>query len=190
MNEHLGDESFGFPNGHSNGEINGISGASGINGHQAEALNGVNGSHEETNSINGNPKTPPMPVAIIGMSCRLSGDVSTLEDFWQIMTRSRNGWSEIPQDRFNIDAFYHPNPAKKGTFNAKGGYFLKQDPTLFDAPFFNITQAEAEAMGKRSRVTSQTVKHVLKRYHQTRSRECYSSAHMRPLRMLVFQKNA
>ena len=88
-----------------------------------------------------------MPIAIIGMSCRLSGDVSSLEDFWEMLTRARCGWSEIPNERFSKDAYYHPNPAKKGTFNTVGGYFLKQDPALFDAAFFNITQAEAEAMG-------------------------------------------
>ncbi len=88
-----------------------------------------------------------MPIAIIGMSCRLSGDVSSLEDFWEMLTRARCGWSEIPNDRFSKDAYYHPNPAKQGTFNTVGGYFLKQDPALFDAAFFNITQAEAEAMG-------------------------------------------
>lgn len=92
------------------------------------------------------PKTAA-PVAIIGMACRLSGDVSSLEDFWEMICRGRNGWSEIPEDRFSKGAFWHPNPAKKGAFNPRGGYFLKQDPALFDAPFFNITRAEAEAMG-------------------------------------------
>lgn len=81
------------------------------------------------------------------MAVRLSGGVSSTEDFWQMIARSRNGWSPIPQDRFSKEAHWHPNPAKKGTFNAQGGYFLQHDPSMFDAPFFNITRAEAEAMG-------------------------------------------
>ena len=89
-----------------------------------------------------------MPVAIVGMSCRLSGDVSTLDEFWEMLARARCGWSELPKGRFSKDAYYHPNPAKMGAFNTIGGYFLGQDPALFDAPFFNITQAEAEAMGE------------------------------------------
>jgi acyl transferase domain-containing protein len=88
------------------------------------------------------------PVAIVGMSCRLPGNVSSLGDFWQMMSRAQSGWSEIPKERFSTDAYYHPNPEKKGCFNAKGGYFLSQDPALFDAPFFSLTRQEAEAMGK------------------------------------------
>lgn len=91
-----------------------------------------------------------MPVAIVGMACRLSGGVSTLDEFWEMMSRARCGWSEIPEERFSKNAYHHPNPAKMGTFNTVGGYFLEQDPAMFDAPFFNITQAEAEAMGRSS----------------------------------------
>lgn len=106
-------------------------------------------SPNNTAAANGQAGEQPelMPIAIVGMSCRLSGDVSTLHDFWQMVSRMRCGWSEIPQERFSKDAYHHPNPAKKGAFNTTGGYFLKQDPALFDAPFFNITQAEAESMG-------------------------------------------
>ncbi|KAK4121887.1 polyketide synthase [Parathielavia appendiculata] len=96
------------------------------------------------------PRLPP--IAIIGMSCRLPGNVSTVEDFWQMMSRAQCGWSEIPGERFNTEAYHHPNPAKKGCFNAKGGYFLSQDPALFDAPFFNLTRPEAEAMDPQQRL--------------------------------------
>lgn len=90
----------------------------------------------------------PAPIAIVGMSCRLSGDVSTLDDFWTLLSRARSGWTEIPEDRFTKDAFYHPSPQKKGCFNPNGGYFMKRDLSQFDAPFFNITQQEAVGMGE------------------------------------------
>ncbi|KAI0130517.1 polyketide synthase [Xylariales sp. AK1849] len=92
------------------------------------------------------------PIAIVGMSCRLSGDVSTLDGFWEVLSRARCAWSEIPEERFSKNAYHHPNPAKQGTFNTIGGYFLNQDPALFDAPFFNITRAEAEAMDPQQRL--------------------------------------
>lgn len=87
------------------------------------------------------------PIAIVGMGCRLSGNVSSLEEFWEMVCRGRQGWSEIPEHRFSAAAYSHPNAERKGAFNARGGYFLENDPAMFDAPFFNITRAEAEAMG-------------------------------------------
>ncbi|KAH7254804.1 hypothetical protein B0J15DRAFT_446835 [Fusarium solani] len=92
------------------------------------------------------------PIAIVGMSCRLSGDVSNPEDFWTLLSRSRSGWREIPEDRFSMGAFHHPNPQKKGCINAKGGYFMNQDLSRFDAPFFNITEQEALAMDPQQRL--------------------------------------
>ncbi|POR36838.1 Polyketide synthase [Tolypocladium paradoxum] len=91
------------------------------------------------------------PIAIVGMSCRLSGNVSTLNDFWTLISRSRDGWCPMPADRFSIDAFYHPNPQKKGCFNQKGGYFMNRDFAKFDAPFFHITKQEAMAMDPQQR---------------------------------------
>ncbi|KAL2673843.1 hypothetical protein Neosp_012287 [[Neocosmospora] mangrovei] len=100
-------------------------------------------------SANQEPRVTP--IAIVGMSCRLSGDVSNPEDFWTLLSRSRSGWREIPEDRFAMGAFHHPNPQKKGCINAKGGYFMNQDLSRFDAPFFNITEQEALAMDPQQR---------------------------------------
>ncbi|PTB44904.1 hypothetical protein M441DRAFT_53996 [Trichoderma asperellum CBS 433.97] len=93
----------------------------------------------------------PMPVAIVGMSCRLSGGVSTLDDFWTMLSRSRDGWRPIPEERYSAKAYHHPDPHKKGCFNQKGGYFMTGDLSTFDAPFFNITRQEAEAMDPQQR---------------------------------------
>lgn len=94
----------------------------------------------------------PMPIAIVGMSCRLPGDVSTLESFWELLSKSRSGWSEIPKERFNKDAYHHPNPEKKGCFNPTGGYFLNEDVSRFDAPFFNLTAQEAASLDPQQRI--------------------------------------
>lgn len=58
--------------------------------------------------------------------------------------------SEI--NRFSTDGFYHPNPSKRGAFNAKGAHFLTEDISLFDAGFFNITANEAAAMDPQHRL--------------------------------------
>jgi acyl transferase domain-containing protein len=90
----------------------------------------------------------PMPVAIVGMSCRLPGDVSTPGEFYRMLCRARSGWSKVPKDRFNAEAYNHPNPDKKGCFNSQGGYFINHDLSMFDAGFFDITKKEAESMGE------------------------------------------
>ena len=90
----------------------------------------------------------PMPIAIVGMSCRLPGDVSNPGEFYRMLCRKRSGWSAVPPERFNAKAYHHPNPDKKGCFNSQGGYFIKDDISMFDAAFFDITKKEAESMGR------------------------------------------
>jgi len=93
-----------------------------------------------------------MPIAIVGMSCRLPGNVATPDEFWELCSRARNGWSEIPKERFENASFHHPNPGKSGCFNAVGGNFLKEDLGLFDAPFFSLTAQEATSMDPQQRL--------------------------------------
>ncbi|KAI2625911.1 ketoacyl-synt-domain-containing protein [Hypoxylon sp. NC1633] len=94
----------------------------------------------------------PMPIAIVGMSCRLPGDVSSPGDFWKLLTKGRSAWSKIPRDRFNQEAYNHPNPEKKGTINSQGGYFLSQNLEMFDPGFFDMTRKEAETMDPTQRL--------------------------------------
>jgi acyl transferase domain-containing protein len=90
----------------------------------------------------------PIPIAIVGMSCRLPGDVSTPGEFYRLLCRKKTGWSEVPAGRFNAKAYHHPNPSKQGCFNSQGGYFVRDDVYMFDAGFFDITKKEAESMGR------------------------------------------
>ncbi|KAI9668413.1 MAG: Type I Iterative PKS [Alyxoria varia] len=93
-----------------------------------------------------------MPIAITGMACRLPGGVSSPEELWDGLAEGYSGWSEIPPDRFEPAAFHHPDPNKKNAQNSKGAHFLKHDISLFDAPFFNISAAEANAMDPQQRI--------------------------------------
>lgn len=56
-----------------------------------------------------------MPTAIVGMSCRFPGDANNPERFWDLLSNGRSAWSEIPESRFNKDAFYHPTSEKSTT---------------------------------------------------------------------------
>jgi hypothetical protein len=92
------------------------------------------------------------PIAIIGMSCRFPGSVSTPDEFWEMLARSRTGFSPIPESRFSANRFFHPNPGKSGTTNARGGNFLTHDLAAFDAPFFGFTQQEALSLDPQQRL--------------------------------------
>jgi acyl transferase domain-containing protein len=56
-----------------------------------------------------------MPIAIVGMGCRLPGGASSPERLWDMLLRKESARKETPPDRFNIDAFYHPDADKNGT---------------------------------------------------------------------------
>lgn len=86
------------------------------------------------------------PIAIVGMSCRFPGGASSPAEFWELCSRARSGFrAGVPPERFDHDAFYHPNAGKIGTYHAQGGYFLDDDLAAFDAPFFSLTEKEAIA---------------------------------------------
>lgn len=55
------------------------------------------------------------PIAVIGMSCRLPGDASDPRKLWDLVSEGRSAWSIVPAEKFNIDAFYHPDPERMGT---------------------------------------------------------------------------
>lgn len=148
-----------YQNGHTNGTSNGAHG-NGVHSNGVSHTNGhSNGVHSNgtqshpANNVNGTPKNPKLaPIAIVGMGCRLPGNVSSPEEFWELCSRARSGWSEIPKSRFNHEAFHHPNPDKMGCYNPQGGHFLDEDLALFDAPFFQLTEKEAVSLDPQQRL--------------------------------------
>lgn len=98
----------------------------------------------------------PVPIAIIGMGCHYPADVNSAEDLWDTVSHGKSGWSEVPADRFNHSAFYHPDPEAPGAVNQKGGHFLNRDIAAFDAGFFGVPRPEAETMDPQQRVVLET----------------------------------
>lgn len=62
----------------------------------------------------------------------------------------------VSSDRINVDAYYHPDPKHLDSLSFRGGSFIKEDLSLFDAPFFSITAAEAAAMDPQQRLVLET----------------------------------
>ncbi|KAF9630952.1 hypothetical protein BFW01_g1824 [Lasiodiplodia theobromae] len=92
------------------------------------------------------------PIAIIGAACRLPGQASSLGSLWDMISNARTGHGKVPADRWDGDIWHHPDPDRKGGIAVKHGYFLQQDISHFDAPFFSTTAKEAAAMDPMKRL--------------------------------------
>ncbi|KAJ5613799.1 hypothetical protein N7528_007453 [Penicillium herquei] len=97
------------------------------------------------------------PIAIIGSSCRFAGNATSPSKLWELLLSARDLSRRPPADRFELDGFYHTNTEHHGTTNIEGSYFLEEDIRLFDAPFFNITPKEAEAIDPQQRLLLESV---------------------------------
>ncbi|KAL4970542.1 type I polyketide synthase [Aspergillus stella-maris] len=96
------------------------------------------------------------PLAIVGLSLKFPQDAVTSESFWDMIVQGRCAATEFPSDRLNIDAHYHPDSNRLDSLSVKHAHFMKEDLSLFDAPFFSITTTEAEAMDPQQRLVLET----------------------------------
>ena len=51
----------------------------------------------------------------LNSGCRFPGDVYNTDDFIKIVEGKVNTLSEIPEDRWNMDRYFHPDPHNIGT---------------------------------------------------------------------------
>ena len=96
--------------------------------------------------------TTPVPIAIVGMSCRLPGGANSPEELWQMLHDGRSGHSPIPTTRWNADAFYHADPGARESVPFRSGHFLSGDIAAFDARFFRVSPRDANGMDPQQRL--------------------------------------
>lgn len=124
-----------------------------------------------------------IPIAVVGLACRFPGDASTPSKFWDMLKEGK-GKRQLEHDmtehlqqrpcantisdaysstssRWNSDAFYHPNTTRTNVIPTKGGHFLKEDPYVYDAAFFNITATEAVALDPKQRIAMEVTYEAL-----------------------------
>ncbi|GFF30084.1 lovastatin nonaketide synthase [Aspergillus udagawae] len=107
----------------------------------------------------------PFPIAIVGMSMRLPGGVNCENEFWEFLINKRDGLCRVPDNRYNIDAFYKESTS--GAIRTQHGYFLQQDIAYFDAAFFGMSKVEAARLDPQQRMLMEIIWECMENGGQT-----------------------
>ncbi|MGH9279167.1 MAG: polyketide synthase, partial [Acidimicrobiales bacterium] len=91
------------------------------------------------------------PIAIVGMGCRFPGGADSVEDYWALLREGRDAVVEVPPDRWDVDAYYHPDPDVPAKMYTRHGGFIRS-AAEFDAGVFGIPPREAMAMDPQHRL--------------------------------------
>ena len=103
------------------------------------------------------------PLAIVGMGCRIPGAIYSPEDFWEALKTGRDSISSFPNDRWDIEPHFDPDPNVPGKMYTRNGGFL-ENVEDFDAQYFGISPREAANLDPQHRllleVTWEAIEHA------------------------------
>ena len=91
------------------------------------------------------------PIAVIGLACRFPGGANTPDAFWQLLDDEVDAVRDVPADRWDVEAYYDPDPDAPGKMYTRSGGFV-DDIDRFDAEFFRIAPREAVSMDPQQRL--------------------------------------
>ncbi|KAI0970609.1 PKSKA1 [Xylaria arbuscula] len=98
-----------------------------------------------------NHERKQVPVAIVGMGCRLPGHSNSPTELWNFLKQGGIAVNEPPASRFSL-AGHHDKHRRPRTMKSPGGMFMEDvEPEVFDAQFFNISRLDAIAMDPQQR---------------------------------------
>lgn len=157
-------------------DVNGRNGVNDMNGfHSSNSFHSVDGSNyitiQNVNSttVSGSSASAFEPVAIVGMAMRLPGGVNNGQDFWKMLIEKRDGCIRVPEDRYNVDAFYNAD-GKSGTVRTQYGNFLQGNLKHLDTSFFSMTRSETEKLDPQARLLLEVSREVLENAGETQWR--------------------
>jgi len=91
------------------------------------------------------------PLAVVGIGCRLPGDVLSPNDLWKMLLNKTDCIVDVPKDRWDVNVFYDPDPTKSGRIKSRQGGFIK-DIDKFDGDFFGYFPEEAAQLDPQQRM--------------------------------------
>jgi len=94
------------------------------------------------------------PLAIVGIGCRLPGDVDSPESYWDLLCSGTDATRVVPESRWNAARFHDPHPGKVGKMVTRRGGFLAE-VDQFDPQFFGISPREAHLLDPQQRLLLQ-----------------------------------
>ncbi|KAF4452204.1 Acyl transferase/acyl hydrolase/lysophospholipase [Fusarium austroafricanum] len=116
----------------------------GINGFHDDALDETHPRHDSSAHVT-------VPIAVVGMACRLPGHCNSPHALWEFLKGGGVAKNTPPASRFNLDGHFDAS-RKPRTMKSPGGMFMEGvDPELFDGQFFNISRIDCIAMDPQQR---------------------------------------
>src|SRR5262249_16681781 len=86
---------------------------------------------------------------------RMPGGSNSPETFWRLLRDGVDARQEVPAERWDIAAYYDPDPDAPGKMYSRWGAFI-EDADKFDAGFFGLAPREAISMDPQQCVLLET----------------------------------